>query len=46
MSVTFRSPTPALPAQDIERALRFYREVLGFETVHEDEHAATMVARL
>jgi catechol 2,3-dioxygenase-like lactoylglutathione lyase family enzyme len=42
MSVTFRSPTPALPAEDIERALRFYGEVLGFETVHADEGFALL----
>jgi catechol 2,3-dioxygenase-like lactoylglutathione lyase family enzyme len=42
MSVTFRSPTPALPAQDVARALSFYTDVLGFETVHVEEGFALL----
>ena len=34
MSVKFLAPTPALPAEDVSRAIEFYGEVLGFEIVH------------
>jgi catechol 2,3-dioxygenase-like lactoylglutathione lyase family enzyme len=34
--VTLGSPTPALPSADVERAKRFYLDVLGFEVVAAD----------
>jgi catechol 2,3-dioxygenase-like lactoylglutathione lyase family enzyme len=35
--VTLGSPTPALPSADVERAKRFYTDVLGFEVVAADK---------
>ena len=35
MSEIFRSSYGKLPAQDVERARAFYRDVLGFEPVRE-----------
>ena len=35
--VTLGSPTPSLPSADVERAKRFYTDVLGFELVAGDE---------
>ena len=36
MSEIFRSSYAKLPAQDVERARAFYRDVLGFEPVREN----------
>jgi catechol 2,3-dioxygenase-like lactoylglutathione lyase family enzyme len=36
MNETFRSSYGKLPAQDVERARAFYRDVLGFEPVREN----------
>ena len=40
--VTLGAPTPAMPTRDIERALRFYEGVLGFERVVAEEGFALL----
>jgi catechol 2,3-dioxygenase-like lactoylglutathione lyase family enzyme len=34
VSVKFIAPTPAMPTQDVPVAIDFYKDVLGFESVH------------
>ena len=42
MAVKFISPTPAMPARDVTRAVAFYGDVLGFETVHAEGEFALL----